>query len=42
MAGIAAETCCENMVNKIYHKYCSAFVGYLYILDLIKAWTMEH
>jgi uncharacterized protein (DUF1919 family) len=42
MAVIAAETCGENIVNKIHHKYQSAFVGYLYILDLIHLWKMEH
>jgi hypothetical protein len=32
----------EHIVNKIHHIYCVAFVGYLYILDLINVWKMEH
>jgi hypothetical protein len=32
----------RTLVNKIHHKYLGAFVGYLYILDLINAWKMEH
>ena len=32
----------ENVVNKIRHKYWSAHVGYLHILDLINVWKMEH
>jgi hypothetical protein len=31
----------ENTVNKIHHKYWSAFVRYLYILDMINAKKME-
>ena len=27
----------ENFVNKMHHKFWSAFVGYLYILDQINA-----
>jgi len=29
-------------MNKVHHKYQSEFVGYLYILDLINTWKMEH
>jgi hypothetical protein len=32
----------ENIVNKIYSKYWSAFVGHLYILDLINARKTEY
>ena len=32
----------ENFVNKIHHRYESAFVGYLYILDHINAQKMEN
>ena len=32
----------ENIGNKIYHKYWNAFVGYLYILDLINSWQMDY
>jgi len=42
MAATVAETCCENLVNKIHHKNEVHFVGYLYIMDMIKERTMEH
>jgi hypothetical protein len=32
----------ENIMNKIHHKFCGVFVGYLYILDMIIAWKLEH
>jgi hypothetical protein len=41
MAAIMAETC-DNSPNKIYHKYWSASVGFLYIMDPIKARKIEH
>jgi len=31
-----------NFVNRTHHKYCSAFVGYLNILDQTNARRMEH
>jgi hypothetical protein len=40
--GVLIGTVSENIVNKRHHKYCSAFVGYLYILDLINAQKMGH
>jgi hypothetical protein len=41
MAAVVVETC-ENIMSGIHHKYWGAFVGYLYIMDLINAWKMEH
>ena len=32
----------QNIVNKIHHKYWSALVGCLYVLDLTKERQMEH
>jgi len=32
----------EHIVNKMHHKYWVAFVGYLYILDLINVQKTEH
>ena len=32
----------ENFMNKIHHWYWSAFVGYLYFLNHINTWKMEH
>jgi len=36
MAVIAAETCCENTVNKIHHDIEVHFDAYLYITDVLK------
>ena len=33
MTVIGAETCCDNIVNKIYHDIEVHFVAYLYITD---------
>jgi hypothetical protein len=41
MAAIAVETRCQKTVNKIHHKFGVHFVGYLYIMYLINARTME-
>jgi hypothetical protein len=30
------------MLVRIRHKYWNAFDGYLYVLDLINTWKMEH
>ena len=41
MNTIVTENVGEKSVIKIHHKQRSAFVGYLYIMDLIKAQNME-
>jgi len=33
MAVLSAEIIGENIVNRLCHKYFTAFVGYLYILE---------
>ena len=32
----------EKSMIKIHHRHWSAFFGYLYVMDLINAWKMEH
>jgi len=32
----------ENLVSKIHHSHEVHFVGYLFIMNLINAWKIEH